>query len=77
MPTKITRLVPGYSVKNRVAIYGGAHASHGPTLWQGFTFLIEQGYNAWLEYGQLESWEDWEGPTLVEVEQAHILGRRL
>lgn len=73
--SKATKLAMGYRVKNKVAIYGGAHWTEGMTLWRLFCQFMEQypDNRAWLEFGRY-SYEYWQDGVLTGVEQAFVTG---
>lgn len=55
---KKTRLVPGYQVRSKVAIYASGNQAEAVRVWRRFTELLEEGRMVYLEYGLLLGYED-------------------
>lgn len=70
---KATRLAPGYKVRGRSGvIYGGSHVTHGQNLWSMMAEYWPWDKSIYLEFGILNSYEDFENGVLIGVEEAHL-----
>jgi len=69
--------VPGYQIRNRVAIYGSGHHSRGAEVWSLWMRFLARypNFPPWLVFGDGLSFENrYRDGTIESVEEAHCTG---